>query len=115
MKHPYESTLNDGYNPYNECEKMIRRVCPGLMKAGGGPLIKDNDNCRPFTLRASTVAKRKDIIELGKTGLYSATDIARLVSKCRADVSSVLRREGIVVPDGRPAKSGRRKNGNSSE
>ena len=82
---------------------MIWNKAPQMMRAGGGSLSKSSPaRAQEYATRISGETKRL-VLELARSGLHTGTEIARITGRRQSTVQSLIRKSGIVIPDGRSA------------
>lgn len=99
MKQPYDATISHGYNPLEECEKLIERCAPKAMRSNGGSVPQEMK--RRFRGTEIAEDKKRRALELGATGKYSATQIAEMVGSTQSTIAKLLYRAGVSAKDGR--------------
>lgn len=84
------------------CLALIEKHAPRFMRCGGGSLPRDQQRMQKENrLRPEQKAR---IIELGRAGLLTGTEIAREVGATQSSTHKLLRKHGLTVPDGRECR-----------
>ena len=86
-------------SPASRMLDMIARCAPRLMRCGGGPLQREDS--QEFGRLKHTPRQVETILALGRTGKFSATEIAVRVGSNQTATRKVLMRHGVRLPDGR--------------
>jgi len=83
----------------SNCLGLIERNAARMMRTGGGGIAREAAS--QIHAHQITAEKKERALELGATGLYSATEIAAMVGSTQSTVAKLLYRAGVKTKDGR--------------
>jgi transposase-like protein len=79
---------------------LVARRAPELMKRGGGAVSSDYEGrYKTSRILAYTEAEKKRMIEMAKSGNFSAVDIGRELGRNPTRIRNILKESGITIGD----------------